>query len=114
LSFSAIAIENYRSPSNPLGVKGASEGAIIPIGGLMANAVGNALVSFGAMPNQLPRSPARVLANEFGQIIRPKLRMTADCFGNSHAAFIAPGPKVRIRFPPPASLRTLGPSGKRR
>ncbi len=29
-------------PSNPLGVKGAGEGAIIPVGGLMANAVANA------------------------------------------------------------------------
>jgi CO/xanthine dehydrogenase Mo-binding subunit len=29
-----------RSPSNPLGVKGAGEGVMIPIGGLMANAVG--------------------------------------------------------------------------
>jgi len=56
----AIALENHRSPSNPLGVKGAGEGAIIPIGGLMANAVANALTSFGAMPNQLPLSPARV------------------------------------------------------
>jgi carbon-monoxide dehydrogenase large subunit len=56
----AIALENHRSPSNPLGVKGAGEGAIIPIGGLMANAVANALASFGAMPNQLPVSPARV------------------------------------------------------
>jgi len=46
--------------SNPLGVKGAGEGPIIPIGGLMANAVANALASFGAMPNQLPLSPARV------------------------------------------------------
>ena len=56
----AIALENHPSPSNPLGVKGAGEGAIIPIGGLMANAVANALGSFGAMPNQLPLSPARV------------------------------------------------------
>ena len=56
----AIALENHRSPSNPLGVKGAGEGAIIPIGGLMANAVANALASFGATPNQLPLSPARV------------------------------------------------------
>jgi carbon-monoxide dehydrogenase large subunit len=56
----AIALENYSSPSNPLGVKGAGEGAIIPVGGLMANAVANALASFGAMPNQLPLSPARV------------------------------------------------------
>ena len=56
----AIALENHRSPSNPLGVKGAGEGPIIPIGGLMANAVANALASFGAMPNELPLSPARV------------------------------------------------------
>jgi len=56
----AIALENYPPPSNPLGVKGAGEGPIIPIGGLMANAVANALASFGAMPNQLPLSPARV------------------------------------------------------
>ncbi len=38
----------------------AGEGPIIPIGGLMANAIANALASFGAMPNQLPLSPARV------------------------------------------------------
>jgi carbon-monoxide dehydrogenase large subunit len=56
----AIALENHRSPTNPLGVKGAGEGAIISIGGLMANAVANALASFGAMPNQLPLTPARV------------------------------------------------------
>jgi aerobic carbon-monoxide dehydrogenase large subunit len=56
----AIALENHRSPSNPLGVKGAGEGAIIPIGGLMANAVASALAAFGATPNRLPLSPARV------------------------------------------------------
>ena len=56
----AIALENHPSPSNPLGVKGAGEGPIIPVGGLMANAVANALASFGAMPNQLPLSPARI------------------------------------------------------
>jgi aerobic carbon-monoxide dehydrogenase large subunit len=56
----AIALENHPSPSNPLGVKGAGEGAIIPIGGVMANAVANALASFGAMPNELPLSPARI------------------------------------------------------
>jgi carbon-monoxide dehydrogenase large subunit len=56
----AIALENYPSPSNPLGVKGAGEGAIIPVGGLIANAVASALASFGAMPDELPLSPARV------------------------------------------------------
>ena len=56
----AIALEHHPSPSNPLGVKGAGEGGIIPMGGLMANAVASALASFGAMPNELPLSPARV------------------------------------------------------
>ena len=61
----AIALENHPSPSNPLGVKGAGEGAIIPVGGLIANAVAAALSSVGAEPNELPLSPPRVwrLAN---------------------------------------------------
>jgi aerobic carbon-monoxide dehydrogenase large subunit len=56
----AIALQNHPSPSNPLGVKGAGEGAIIPVGGLMANAVANALASLDATPNALPLSPAQV------------------------------------------------------
>jgi carbon-monoxide dehydrogenase large subunit len=56
----AMALENHPSLSNPLGVKGAGEGTIIPVGGLMANAVANGLASLGAMPNQLPLSPERV------------------------------------------------------
>ena len=61
----AISLQHRPSPTNPLGVKGAGEGGIIPVGGLMANAVGSALSSLGAEPNQLPLSPARVwrLAN---------------------------------------------------
>ena len=44
---------------------GAGEGGIIPVGGLIANAVGAALSSRGAEPNELPLSPPRVwrLAN---------------------------------------------------
>jgi carbon-monoxide dehydrogenase large subunit len=56
----AIALEHRPSPTNPLGVKGAGEGGIIPVGGLMANAVAAALSSFGAEPNELPLSPPRV------------------------------------------------------
>src|SRR5438309_1531758 len=61
----AISLEHRPSPTNPLGVKGAGEGGIIPVGGLMANAVAAALSSLGAEPNELPLSPARVwrLAN---------------------------------------------------
>ena len=56
----SIALEQYPSPLNPLGVKGAGEGGIIPVGGVIANALASALVSFGVQPNALPLSPARV------------------------------------------------------
>ena len=56
----AIALEQYPSPLNPLGVKGAGEGGIIPVGGVIANAVASALASFGVQPNALPLTQARV------------------------------------------------------
>jgi aerobic carbon-monoxide dehydrogenase large subunit len=61
----AISLEHRPSPNNPLGVKGAGEGGIIPVGGLMANAIAGALSPLGAEPNELPLSPPRVwrLAN---------------------------------------------------
>ena len=61
----AISLQHRPSPTNPLGVKGAGEGGIIPVGGLMANAIAGALSSLGAEPNELPLSPPRVwrLAN---------------------------------------------------
>ena len=40
----AFALELKPAPHNPLGVKGAGEGGIIPVGGVIANAVANALV----------------------------------------------------------------------
>ncbi|MBO0738233.1 MAG: molybdopterin-dependent oxidoreductase, partial [Alphaproteobacteria bacterium] len=61
----AISLEHRPSRTNPLGVKGAGEGGIIPVGGLMANAIAGALSSRGAEPNELPLSAPRVwrLAN---------------------------------------------------
>jgi carbon-monoxide dehydrogenase large subunit len=61
----AISLEHRPSPVNPLGVKGAGEGGIIPVAGLIANAVAGALSGIGAEPNELPLSPPRVwrLAN---------------------------------------------------
>ena len=56
----AISLQHRPSPTNPLGVKGAGEGGIIPVGGLMANAISGALSSFDAEPNELPLSPPRV------------------------------------------------------
>jgi carbon-monoxide dehydrogenase large subunit len=68
----AIALEEKPSPNNPLGAKGAGEGGIIPVGGVIANAVAAALLSFGAQPRELPLSPARVwaLVNEPHSVTR--------------------------------------------
>jgi carbon-monoxide dehydrogenase large subunit len=48
------------SPNNPLGAKGAGEGGIIPVGGVIANAVARALASFGVQPRRLPLTPPAV------------------------------------------------------
>src|SRR6266545_4456562 len=56
----AIALEEKPSPNNPLGAKGAGEGGIIPVGGVIANAVAAALGPLGVEPRELPLSPPRV------------------------------------------------------
>jgi aerobic carbon-monoxide dehydrogenase large subunit len=61
-SIRAVALEEKPSPNNPLGAKGAGEGGIIPVGGVIANAVAAALASLGVAPRELPLSPARVWA----------------------------------------------------
>ena len=48
----AVVLEDHPSPINPLGAKGAGEGGIIAAGGVMANAVANALGSFGVRPDR--------------------------------------------------------------
>ena len=55
-----VSMESFPSPTNPLGAKGAGEGGIIPVGGVVANAVADALQSFGVQPKILPLSPSRV------------------------------------------------------
>jgi carbon-monoxide dehydrogenase large subunit len=47
-------------PNNPLGAKGAGEGGLIPVGGVIANAVAAALRSMSVEPRDLPLSPSRV------------------------------------------------------
>jgi carbon-monoxide dehydrogenase large subunit len=56
----AVVLESNPSPINPLGAKGAGEGGIIPVGGVIANAVANALAAFGVEPRELPLTPSRV------------------------------------------------------
>jgi carbon-monoxide dehydrogenase large subunit len=56
----AIALEEKPAPHNPLGAKGAGEGGIIPVGGVIANAVADALRPLGVEPRELPLSPPKV------------------------------------------------------
>lgn len=49
------------SPLNPLGVKGAGEGGLIPVPAAVANAVEDALRPFGTRVTELPLTPSRVL-----------------------------------------------------
>ncbi|MFL9823376.1 xanthine dehydrogenase family protein molybdopterin-binding subunit [Rhodoplanes sp. SY1] len=57
---SARAIDIVPAPGNPLGAKGGGEGGIIPVGGVIANAVANALADLGIEPCALPLTPIRV------------------------------------------------------
>jgi aerobic carbon-monoxide dehydrogenase large subunit len=54
-----ISTEDFPSPLNPLGVKGAGEGGITAAGAALANAVSNAL---GVEVNRLPLKPSYVLS----------------------------------------------------
>ena len=56
----SIVLEDHPSPINPLGAKGAGEGGIIAAGGVMANAVANALGSLGVHVTELPLTPTRI------------------------------------------------------
>jgi aerobic carbon-monoxide dehydrogenase large subunit len=56
----AITLGRHPSPTNPLGVKGAGEGGIICVGGVVGNAVANALRPLGVVVRRLPLSAAAV------------------------------------------------------
>ncbi len=55
-------LEASPSPLNPLGVKGAGEGGIVPAGAVLANAVADALAPFGVEITSLPLSHDRIRA----------------------------------------------------
>jgi carbon-monoxide dehydrogenase large subunit len=56
----SITLELKPCPNNPLGAKGAGEGGLIPVGGLMANAIADALSHLNVQPMELPLSPPRI------------------------------------------------------
>jgi carbon-monoxide dehydrogenase large subunit len=47
-------------PNNPLGAKGAGEGGLIAVGGVIGNAIAAALASLDVQPRDLPLSPPRL------------------------------------------------------
>jgi carbon-monoxide dehydrogenase large subunit len=56
----ADVLQNHPSPNNPLGAKGCAEGGIIPVAGVIGNAVADALRSRNVALTELPLSPSRV------------------------------------------------------
>jgi carbon-monoxide dehydrogenase large subunit len=58
----ALVLENSPSPHNPLGAKGGGEGGIVPVGGVIANAVAAALSSLKVAPRMLPLTPPGIWA----------------------------------------------------
>jgi carbon-monoxide dehydrogenase large subunit len=56
----AYVMDKHPSPINPLGAKGAGEGGMVGAGGVIANAVANALQSFKPDLRELPLTPTRV------------------------------------------------------
>ena len=57
-----IAHMESPTPLNPLGVKGAGEGGIIPVAAAIASAVEDALEPFGVVVRELPIEPAQLVA----------------------------------------------------
>ena len=61
-SIRALVLEDFPSPHNPLGAKGGGEGGIVPVGGVIANAVSAALSSLKAEVRTLPLTPPKIWA----------------------------------------------------
>ncbi|GAA4344266.1 xanthine dehydrogenase family protein molybdopterin-binding subunit [Pigmentiphaga soli] len=56
-----VLLHETPSPLNPLGVKGAGECSVLPVGAAIAAAIEDALADVGAKVEELPISPARLL-----------------------------------------------------
>ncbi len=66
-------LELHPSPNNPIGAKGGGEGGMIPVAGVIANAVASALSGFRAKPNELPLTPERIWRMLHPEGASPKL-----------------------------------------
>jgi len=70
----AIVTGNHPSPHNPLGAKGGGEGGIVPVGGVIANAVAAALAPLGVEVRDLPLTPPKI----WEMVRRASSRKTGD------------------------------------
>jgi len=71
----AVVLEQYPSPNNPLGAKGAGEGGVIPVAGVIANAVAAALAPLGVEIRDLPLSAQnvwRLIEHAAGRASQPR------------------------------------------
>ena len=68
----AVELELSPAPSNPLGAKGGGEGGMIPVGGVVANAIASALAPLGVEPRHLPLTTDRIW-----KLIRAREKLTA-------------------------------------
>jgi carbon-monoxide dehydrogenase large subunit len=82
----AVALEEKPAPHNPLGAKGAGEGGIIPVGGVVANAVAAALRPLGVEPRELPLSPSRLWQLIAAADASPRHDEPAGCRGEKSLA----------------------------
>jgi carbon-monoxide dehydrogenase large subunit len=82
----AVALEEKPAPHNPLGAKGAGEGGIIPVGGVIANAVAAALRPLGVEPRELPLSPSRLWQLIAAADASPRHGEPAGCRGEKSLA----------------------------
>jgi len=59
-SIRSVSLGLRPCPNNPLGAKGAGEGGLIAVGGVVSNAIAAALRSLTVEPRELPLSPPRL------------------------------------------------------
>jgi carbon-monoxide dehydrogenase large subunit len=63
----AVTLEEHKSPSNPLGAKGAGEGPIVMVAATIGNAIAAALRPLGAEITETPFTPPRIVASIKGR-----------------------------------------------
>ena len=83
-------------PNNPLGAKGAGEGGLIAVGGVVSNAIAAALRDFAVQPCDLPITPAAPLAAHRERTARGG-RAVGSCRVRGRSARDERAPQISVR-----------------